>query len=246
MSKLFSLLKATMSGGVQLFNYRAKNERSRHIMPILLASFIGIMMLFSGSAMMVGLKEDGIEYAILSLYTLTTTIVIIMEGVYKSGDLLFKPRDNDTLMAMPIKKSTIISARVIKLYVFEMLYCLIFLLPAIIAYAISVPVGASYYLVSITMLILIPVIPIAISCIVGLISSAISARFRRRTFLQVIISFIILFIFIICIYFLSIYIYCIWCSCIYNSCFNLSICFLLNTIFKVFYCIVSVFFPSST
>ena len=195
MSKLSSLLKATMSEGLQLFNYRGKTARSRRMMPFILATLIGLMMLSSGCAMMVELKENGAETAILSLYTLITAAIIIMEGVYKSGDLLFKPRDNDTLLAMPIKKSTIVTARIIKFYVFEMLYCLIFLLPAMIAYAMNVDVGISYYLVAVTMLLLIPVIPIAISCIVGLISSAISARFRRRTFVQVLLSFIILFAF---------------------------------------------------
>ena len=195
MSKLSSLLKATMSEGLQIFNYRGKTERSRRMMPFLLAVLIGLMMLFSACAVTAELKEDGTESAILSLYVLVTAAVIIMEGVYKSGDLLFRPRDNDTLLAMPIKKSTIVSARIIKFYTFEMLYCLIFLLPAIIAYAINVNVGVSYYLVAITMLLLVPVIPIAISCIVGLLSSAISARFKRRTFMQVFLSFVILFAF---------------------------------------------------
>ena len=193
MSKLTSLLKATMSDGVQLFNYRAKTERSRRTMPLLLGLIVGVMMLFSATAMTTELKENGAESAILSLYTIITTVIIVMEGVYKSGDLLFKPRDNDMLLAMPIPKPTIVFARIIKFYLFEMLYCLIFLLPAIIAYIINVNVGATFYLLAITMLILVPVIPIAISCLVGLISSAISSRFKRKNLLQIVFSFIILF-----------------------------------------------------
>ena len=195
MSKLSSLLKATMSDGVQLFNYRAKSERSRRVMPLLLALLVGVMMLFSATAMTAELKADGAETAILSLYTIITTVIIVMEGVYKSGDLLFKPRDNDTLLAMPIPRSTIVLARIIKFYLFEMIYCLIFLLPAVIAYVINVEVEASFYLVAITMLILVPVIPIVVSCLVGLITSAISARFRRKNFLQIVFSFVILFAF---------------------------------------------------
>lgn len=195
MSKLFSLLKATMSGGVQLFNYQAnKKERSGRAVPYLLAIMVGIMMLFSAVALTSGLKEDGEAHAVLSLYTIITTIIIVMEGTYKSGDLLFKPRDNDVLLAMPLKRSTIVLARIVKFYVFEMVYCLIFLLPAIIAYAINMEVGASFYLVAITMLILVPVIPIAISCVAGLITSAISSRFRHKVFWQVLLSFVFLFV----------------------------------------------------
>lgn len=163
-------------------------------MPILLGTLIGVLMLFSATAMTSELKEDGSPATILSIYTIITTIIILMEGVYKSSDLLFRPRDNDTLLAMPIRKSTIILARMIKFYVFELIYCLIFLLPAIIAYAMNIEVGFSYYLVAFTMLLLIPIIPIAVSCLIGLITSAVSSRFKHRTFLQVFISFVSLFI----------------------------------------------------
>ena len=194
MSKLTSLLKASMSGGLQLFNYRGKTERSRRIMPVLLGSLMGVMMLFSSMAIMVGLKEDGTETSILSMYALITTVIIVMEGSYKSIDLLFKPHDNDTLLAMPIKRSTIVFARIIKFYLFEMVYCLIFLLPAIIAYALNVEVGASFYLVAITMLVLIPVIPIAAACLIGLLISALSGRFKHKNLWQIVLSFVVMFL----------------------------------------------------
>ena len=194
MSTLVSLLKATMSGGIVLFDYRGKTERSRRVMPLLLASLIGIAMLFSASAMAGELKQEGGTTTVLSLYTLITVIIIVTEGVYKSGDLLFSPKDNDMLLAMPIKKPTIVLVRMIKFYVFEMIYCLIFLLPAIIAYAVNADVEPSFYLVAPTMLLLVPVIPIVISCVVGLGISEIAVRFRHRAFWQVILSFVALFV----------------------------------------------------
>ncbi|MBR3353723.1 hypothetical protein IKG49_04010 [Candidatus Saccharibacteria bacterium] len=193
MNKLISLLKALMSSGVQLFNYRGKTERSRRVMPFVLGVFMGILMLLSGNATMAELKETGAETTILSIYTMITTLIIVMEGSYKAIDLLFKPRDNDTLLAMPIKKSTIIFARMIKFYLFEMIYCLIFLLPAVVAYATNVDVGMSFYLVAVTMLILIPVIPMAVACLIGLVIAAASGRFKHKTFLQVVFSFVVMF-----------------------------------------------------
>ena len=193
MSKLRSLLKATMSGGLKLFNYQAKSESSRRIMPLALGALIGIMMLVSAGTLTTELAMDGTQSVILSLYAIVTSIIIVMEGSYKASDLLFKPRDNDMLLAMPIKQSTIVFARMLKFYVFEMVYCLIFLLPAISAYAMSTEVGAAFWLVAITMLVLIPVIPIAAACVIGLIISAVSGRFKHRTFWQVAFSLIVMF-----------------------------------------------------
>ena len=195
MSKTFSLLKAMMSDGVQIFNYQAKTERSRRVMPILLALFMGVMMFFSAYTMTTELKNDGSEVAVLTIYALVTVAIILMEGIYKSGDLLFKPRDNDMLLAMPIRKSAIVSARMVKFYAFELLYCMIFLLPAILAYVLNVEVEASFYVVAVTAIVLLPVIPISVSCIAGAAITAISARFRHKTFLQIILSFVSLFLF---------------------------------------------------
>lgn len=196
MSKLTSLLRASMSGGLQLFDYRGKTERSRRLMPIILGMLIGALMLLSGSAMMTELEKDGAETAILAIYAFITTVVIVTEGSYKAVDLLFKPRDNDTLLAMPIKRSTIVLVRMIKFYLFEMVYCLIFLLPAIIAYAMNVEVGALFYLVAVTMMILLPVIPIAVACLAGLVIAAISGRFKHKAFWQILLSAIVTFAFV--------------------------------------------------
>ena len=70
-----------MSGGTQLFNYRGSTERSRKIMPVLLGLLMGVMMFFSAVTMVAELKEDGNGTAILSLYTLITVAIIVMEGV---------------------------------------------------------------------------------------------------------------------------------------------------------------------
>lgn len=192
MSKTFSLLKASMSSGLQLFKYQGKTERSRRAIPILLGTLIGVIMLFSANTLVFDLKEDGAATTILSLYTIVTSAIIVMEGIYKSSDLLFKPKDNDFLFSLPISKSTIIFTRIFKFYIFELLYCLIFLLPAIIAYIINVDAQPSFYLVAITMILFIPIIPIAVSCIIGYISTSISSRFKHRSILQVVLSFVAL------------------------------------------------------
>ena len=189
MSKLFSLIKASMSEGMQILPYRFKGEKSR-LVPTELAILVSVMIFMSAYGTTLLLKESGAEYVILAVYVLATTILTIMEGVYKSGDLLFNCRDNDMLLSMPIKKSTIVFTRILKFYVFEVFYNAIFLVPAILAYAMNVKIDASYVLVSIIMVLLLPAIPIAISCVVGMITSAISARFRQKSILQVFLSFL--------------------------------------------------------
>ncbi len=188
MSKLFSLIRAAMSEGMRIIPYRARGEQSKRVVPIALALLISATIFMSAYVMAAELKMNGTAYTILALYVLATTILTIMEGVYKSGDLLFNCRDNDMLLAMPIRKSTVVFVRILKFYVFEILYNMVFLVPAILAYALNADINVSYILVSIIMILFLPVIPIAISCVVGVISSAVAARFKQKSALQVILS----------------------------------------------------------
>ncbi len=196
MNKFISLLKATMSGGLELFSYHGKTKQTQRTVPILLAILMSIAMLIGAIVFVSSFIEEGIDTVIiLPLYMMATVIIILTEGVNKSSDLLFKPRDNDTLLAMPLKKSTIILVRIIKFYIFELLYCLIFLLPAIIAYAVSTEVTASYPLVALIVLLLTPIIPIVLSCLAGLFISAISTKFKYTSLLQTILSLAIVLVF---------------------------------------------------
>ena len=121
MSNFISLLKASMSEGMNFFNYRAKSARGRKVMPIVLGILIGLLMFSSAFTMARDLKEDGSTSVVLSVYAFITTVVILMEGIYKSGELLFRSRDNDKLLSMPIPRSTIVSVRILKFYIFELL-----------------------------------------------------------------------------------------------------------------------------
>ena len=188
MSKLSSLIRASMSEGMQMMPYRFHGERAKRFLPFILAALVSLSVFGSAYVMMEDLRESGTVWTVLAVFVLATTVLTVMEGVYKTGDLLFRCHDNDMLLAMPIRRSTIVAMRILKFYLFEMLYCSIFLVPAIIAYALNAPVDASYILVAVMMILFLPAIPIAVSCVIGAISSGITARFQQRSFLQVLVS----------------------------------------------------------
>ena len=188
MSKIVSLLKATMSEGMNIFSYGQKQKTSQRILPIALGALVFLVLFSSASSVMTELKGDGKEYIILALFVFITTILAVTEGIYKSGSLLFSCRDNDMLLAMPIKKSTITFIRIFKFYAFQLIYSLIFLGPAILAYILYGNINASFFLVAIIMLLFIPVIPVAVSCLIGAFTSAVSSRTKHKSAVQVILS----------------------------------------------------------
>ena len=190
MKRLLSLIKATMTDNMNLFKIKTKNksDASKKILPIALFGFIACYIGMMANDLMDILAEMHVEYVLLTMFVALTTILTVIEGIYKSSNLLFNCRDDNMLLSLPIKKSTILFVRIFKFYVFEVLYNSLFLLPAIVIYAIRVNVGVSYYVVSTLALLLLPIIPIAISCIIGFITTSFSSRFKYKNIVQIIVT----------------------------------------------------------
>ena len=194
MKKLLSLLKATMSQDMSLFRIKARNEsRARKIvLPIVLA----LVVMFSVGSYVAILAEklapSHLTYIVLTIFIMVTSLLTIIEGVYKSQGILFEARDNELLFSLPITQSKIFFIRIFKLITFQFLYNSLFMLPAIIVYAIYEKTNVSFYLISTVMLVLLPIIPTILGCIFGYIIKGLSAKFKARNIMQVLFTSLIL------------------------------------------------------
>ena len=190
MKKLFSLIKACMTQDMSLFRLNGKNrsEASKKIIPIALALCIFISIGSYADMMIEPLAAVKSEHVMLMVFAAITSIMTLFEGIYKSSNLLFNCKDDDLLLSLPIKKSTVLFTRVLKFYVFEVGYNALFMIPAIAVYAMKVNVGVTYYVASVMALLLLPIIPIVISCFIGSIISATSSKFKFKNIAQIIVT----------------------------------------------------------
>jgi len=193
MKKIYSLIKACMSSDMHIFKIYSKKKNK--IATLLFPLFIGLYLMFAIYEMADGLFEKispmHIQYIILSLSIFGISIMTIIEGIYKTGPMLFNCKDDQLLLSLPIKKQTVLFVRILKFYIFEFLFNSLFLLPIIVVYIKWADVISwTYFLTSIVMLLLSPIIPIIISCLIGSITSSISSRFKFKNFVQIIISMI--------------------------------------------------------
>ena len=195
MGKLVSLLKASMTEGMSLFVIGKKNKngkKSSPALPVFLAVLIGFSIFSYANIMLDSLEESGTGFVMLTLFVLITAILTLVEGIYKAGSLLFNCKDDDMMLSLPIKKSTVLFVRVFKLYVFEVAYNALFMLPAMLAYAMRVGVDWSFCLASAAALIFLPVIPVVIACIFGGMIAGVSAHFKMKNIAQIILTTVIL------------------------------------------------------
>ena len=137
MSKFFSLLKASMSEGMNVFRVYGKKQSKlvRASLPIVLAIIIMVSVAGYADMMMEPLAEVGMEFVVLTLYIIMAALFILVEGIYKASGLLFNCRDDDLMLSLPVKKSTVLTIRVLKFYLFEVMINAIVFIPAMVVYA---------------------------------------------------------------------------------------------------------------
>ena len=198
MGKLVPLLKATMSQDMNLFKFKNKNESKTRkiVLPIVLTIIVMFSIGSYAAILAEELAPNHLTYIVLTMFIIITSLLTLIEGVYKSQGILFEARDNDLLFSLPISKSKIFFTRVFKLISFQFLYNSLFMLPAMIVYAMYEKPNVSFYIISLIMLILLPIIPTIISCMIGYMIKGLTSRLKARNMIQVIFtSVILLFIF---------------------------------------------------
>lgn len=196
MKKLIRLLKAAMSQDMDMFKYKTKASDSKAkqiIFPIILSLIVmfavGVYAVMFASEF----SKVNLTYIMLTLFIILTTILTLVEGIYKSQGILFDAKDNDLLFALPIEKSKILFVRIFKLLSFQFLYNALFMIPAYIVYIYYEHPGISFYPISILMTFLLPIIPTVISSIIGYIIKAVSVKFKAKKIVQTVFTMIIFF-----------------------------------------------------
>ena len=117
-----------------------------------------------------------------------------MQGIYKSQNILFEAKDNDLLMSLPISKGTLIFIRFLKMYLYELIYGLLFTLPAILVYVYFIKVNYLFYIVTLIMILMVPIIPIVLSSLIGYLIKRFSIKFKAKKLVQIISTFIMFFV----------------------------------------------------
>lgn len=176
-------MRASLTEGMDLFRFKKKTSPA---LLVFLVFLIGMSVFGYAYMMLDALAPAGAGFVMLTLFILITALLTLVEGIYKSSALLFNCRDDDLMLALPIKKSTVLFIRVFKLYAFEVVYNALFIVPAMIAYAVRVPVSASFYISSLVAVVLLPIIPTVLACIVGAMVTGVSSRFKMKNLVQII------------------------------------------------------------
>ena len=102
MKKMMSLIKACMTDNMSLFKIKKKDKSKKNGkgLTIFLLIIVGLSIYSYANTFLDALIPNHMEHVLFSLFGLLVTILIIIEGVYKAGALIFNCKDDDLLLSL--------------------------------------------------------------------------------------------------------------------------------------------------
>lgn len=167
-------------------------KASRKSLPAILALF-----LFVAAALGYSLYTIAETLAMLSLAQNILIIGLLM-GMFMSllitlndtQGTMYKSKDYDMLMSLPLSSVSIISAKYLSTYFVSMVYFAMVALPTFVVYFIFQPVTVLSVVFAILAIILVPAFSQMISCILGWFVSSVSSKMRNKNLMRTIFSLI--------------------------------------------------------
>lgn len=195
MSNLFTLVKTNLRESLDTRQF--KENRGRTISFLALLIIVGVVaVVFSSfynfSFVMICLEgELDPVHSTVAIGGVASFLVLFTSAVRTKS--IYVSKDYEMLRSMPLKKSEIVGSKIIGMYLIELLYAAVLMLPnGVIAAVFSGNIF--YFLSSIVLTLLIPGLPVIIGCVLGIFVALVADRTKIGNFLSIIfyIAFFIL------------------------------------------------------
>ena len=118
-------------------------------------------------------------YILPILIVASSSLLTFVQSITYTKALIFCPKDHDLLFSLPVKGTTVVSAKLATLYVLDLVSTLAFLLPCLAAYIVFGGFDLWFFVSFLMMSLFVPLIPILFAAIISAAVSLIASRFRR-------------------------------------------------------------------
>lgn len=193
MKKFILLTKIQLKGNLDLskmFSIRKSKTMSKGLLTILGVSMLALFFFASGvyaygTAGM--LNKMGALDLLPGLWMTITSVIVLITSISKVKGTLFSFSDYDMVMSLPVPTSSIVASRISVLYLYDLLFAIIIMLPANIIYGYMSGGNALFYLLSTLLMLFIPIVPVIIGTIVGLAITIVSSKFRHSNIITLVL-----------------------------------------------------------
>lgn len=168
------------------------------------ASFMAITLLLSGTSFvysyMLGIAllsfngSNSMDILVLlpEIMMTVTSLITIMTTIYKIKGTLFGFKDYDMIMSLPVRTGEIVASRLLILYLVNLLFTLIVMVPAGIVYGILAKASFAYYILHVITVFFIPLVPMILATAIGTILIIVSLRFKYSNSIHLVLTLVLI------------------------------------------------------
>ena len=202
---LKALIKARLASFWAGFGYDRKTGKRRKTGTIILMGALYVylvavflflfLMLFIGLGT-VTLADGALSWLYFAMAGAVATLLALVGSLFATVTQLYEAKDNDLLLSMPIPPRTILLSRLLFLYLTNLAFEAVVLLPALAVYVfLSIPMGVFSIWALLSLLValaVLPVVGLTLSCLFGWLVALLLRRVRRKSLVQTVFSLILL------------------------------------------------------
>ncbi len=155
---------------------------------MIMVVFLGGMFAVLASSICDALLQADMGWLYFLLMGMTAILLGTFGSVFSTYAELYLSRDNDLLLSLPIPVKTIITARLMNVYLMGVMYSGVVILPAILVYWIIAGITVSRVICGILLFLIVTVLVLFLSCLLGWVVAKISLRLKNKSYITVMLS----------------------------------------------------------
>ena len=138
------------------------------------------------------LHEKGLDPLYFMVSSLTGILLITVLTITTAKSQIFEAKDNELLLSLPIPPRNILLARLLSLTIFNWIYALLFVGPALVVRFLLLGFDAGLLLRWIVAFLMLPLLPEALGCFFAWVISRIERRVRSKSIFTTALAVVLL------------------------------------------------------
>ncbi len=131
-----------------------------------------------------------LEWLYFALTGIMTFMLTFIGSVFSTQNIIFKGKDNELLLSMPIPPFYILAGRIAVIFILDFIYALIIAVPATAVYFMLTGFSAVKLIIIILSTLLIVVLSTAATSFFGFLLACVSSKFKKSNLLSTVLSII--------------------------------------------------------
>lgn len=182
MNKIVSLTKVLIKNSFQKYNENNKNKNivGKVILYILLGAYLMGIFAFLSYGLISTLKQANQESMFIGIFLLGLALLTIIQSIISATNVFYFSKDIEYILPLPLKPKEILISKLNVILITEYIMEIIFAVTPITTYGIITLQGPMFYIISLLVLIVFPIIPILIATFIIMIIMSFSKRFKNK------------------------------------------------------------------